>query len=751
MFERRLQILLLLLAIVSFVLIARAFSVQVLGKSYWAEQSEKAMRDEAQLPTTRGRLLDYRWRELAIDQPCIDACIDYRAIMFEPISSTPTSDTMQALRLKWLRGEGRARIKKRMDNYYDLPLAERKKLLEAEIDVVRRDIDAMWHDLARLSGKPVEEIDEVRREIIRRVETQARIAWYNKFDKAQKAKADDKDPAWYAWMLGSGASEADIDKYELTVAEQGQSHPVLRDIDNQLRIAIETSRARYPGLSLRGSVRRHYPYGAGACHVIGRVSKVSPQDLVDDPKQADKLSKYGPTDLIGSEGMEHMLEQRLRGTRGLQAYAASGEKIEDTSAVPGEDVRTTIDIELQMQIEDAFKHVLLAMDKPDTLPMNGAAIAIDVQSGEVRALASWPTYDLNRFDELFARLADDQVNRPLHNRATMTALEPGSTVKPIVGLGAITDGLFGPNDRIVCDGFLHIGGKTYTNFGRCWTQKLFGGTHMQHPWADPMDRPDLAFPDALERSCNVFFETLGDRLGIEGLAKWFDRFGLGRPTGIGLPEVKGLTPRDFDGPPSRRRAVAWFGAIGQDQIAATPIQMANVAATIARRGVWKRPTLVPGESNENIDLHINPQALDEARQGMIAVVNSPGGTGPVPRLSAVLVAGKTGSAQSAPLRIPRRDSTGKPLRDENGRVIYDTVRLGTTANPNLDLPWYRAIGKAEDTVPSHAWMIGFAPANNPKIAYAAMVEYGGGGGVAAGSVCKQLLEACIEHGYLPTR
>lgn len=751
MFERRLQVLLVLLAIVSFVLIARAFTVQVVGKSYWAEQNEKSARDETQIATTRGRILDVKGRELAIDQPCIDVCVDYRAILFEPVGGAPVSTTIDALRQRWLRGEARSRLKRRIENYVELPLTERKKLLDAEVDAVRHDIERMWQELARLSDKPIEEIDETRREIIRRVETQARIAWYKKYEKAQKSRSDgSRDPAWYAWLMGSGASEADIDKFELTVAEQGRSHPILRDIDNPLRIAIETRLSRFPGLTLRSSVRRYYPYGSGACHVIGRIAKVSPQDLVDDPKQDDKLVKYGSSDRIGTEGLERMLEQHLRGTRGIKTEAASGELVQDIAPIPGGDVKTTIDIELQTQIEQAFTHVLFNKDTSEVLPMTGAAVVVDVATGEVRALASWPTYDLNQFDEVYETLVKDEINRPLHNRATMTALEPGSTVKPIVGLGAITDGLFGVRDTIECTGFLVIGGKRYS-FGRCWTMRSYNTGHHKSPWNAPHPNGFLTYADALERSCNVFFEELGDRLDIEGLSNWFGKFGLGRPTGIGLPEARGRIPKDFDGPMSRRRATAWFGAIGQDQVAATPIQMANVAATIARSGVWMKPSLTPGPGDERVDLKLNREALEQARIGMINVVNGPAGTGTVPRMERVLVAGKTGSAQSAPLRIPQRDSTGKPIRDDKGRVVYDTIALGTKANPNPRVPWYRGIGDAESDVPSHAWMIGFAPANNPKIAYAVMVEYGGGGGTAAGSVVKQLLEACLEHGYLPAR
>jgi len=150
-----------------------------------------------------------------------------------------------------------------------------------------------------------------------------------------------------------------------------------------------------------------------------------------------------------------------------------------------------------------------------------------------------------------------------------------------------------------------------------------------------------------------------------------------------------------------------------------------------------------------VDLKLNPLAVREAKRGMINVVNGPAGTGTSAKMPGLLVAGKTGSAQSAPLRIARRDELGRPVRDERNRVVFDTVALGQVGRPNPAVPWYRSIDNEPDKPQSHAWMIGFAPADNPQIAYAVLVEYGGGGGTAAGSVVRQLLQACTDHGYLP--
>jgi penicillin-binding protein 2 len=242
-------------------------------------------------------------------------------------------------------------------------------------------------------------------------------------------------------------------------------------------------------------------------------------------------------------------------------------------------VRLTIDIDLQRAIEDRFAHPLLD-NKPEAA-MYGAAVVIDVPTGQIRALVSYPTYDINDLDQLYPRLVRDDINRPLMNRATQFALEPGSTVKPIVGIGAITEGLLKPYEGIECTGYLVLNGKRYTHEGKCWT--MGGRTapmhHLGHQGTHGNPDGFLTYPEALQRSCNVFFETLADRLGIDRLSLWMERFGLGRPVGIGLPEAAGMRPDSYKGPAFLRSGIiTWTGAIGQNHVAATPLQMANVAA-----------------------------------------------------------------------------------------------------------------------------------------------------------------------------
>jgi penicillin-binding protein 2 len=746
--------LLILLSLVCAVLVARAFAVQVVSRAYWEEEANRVMEDQTTIPTTRGRLLDFKGRELAVDLPCIDVTVDYRAIQLEPDS-------------RWMRRLAIERLKHADPAFLQKPRAKRTEAIDAEVIIVRSQIESMWHEIANLSGKPIDEIDEQRRQIVRLVEMRKRLVWYSKYERAVKNQENRAGDSWMAWLLGQSNQELDLDKFAVTVAEELQQHVIIPNVSYAIRTQLMREIDKYPGLQLRSGVVRTYPFNDVACHVIGTLRAVDASELPDRNATAnqtltERLRNYRPTDRVGREGLEMLAEDRLAGTRGVEIRDGVGEVVRKIPPVPGQDVRTSIDIVLQASIEQTFKKVPMIPYKNapvQMLDIPGAAVVIDIKTGQVRALVSYPTYDLNKYDELYTELANDRISNPFLNRATRYAIEPGSTVKPLVGLAAISQGIIGARDTIECTGYLILNGHRYTQFARCWTMSQFNLGHHAVPSDAPHPNGFLTYADALERSCNIYFETLGDKLGNAGLRQWFLRFGLGRETGIGLRESRGLLPAEEDLPASRQRASAWFAAIGQGQISATPIQMANVAATIARSGIWKRPTLlVDGypkspafDGPDTVDLHLNREALIEVKRGMINVVNGDAGTGTAAHMSLFTVAGKTGSAQPPPLSLPRLSNSGELMRDDRGRAVFDRVALGKINAPNPLVPWYRGIGTAEDKVNSHAWMLTFAPANDPKIAVCVMIPYGGGGGLAAGSVSKRILEAAVEQGYLPAQ
>ena len=228
-----------------------------------------------------------------------------------------------------------------------------------------------------------------------------------------------------------------------------------------------------------------------------------------------------------------------------------------------------------------------------------------------------------------------------------------------------------------------------------------------------------------------------------------------------------------------RQAKLWFSGIGQDPVAATPIQMANVAATIARDGVWMRPRLVSdadanalgihpgppraatsaggGDSRpaypDKVDLNLSKAGLAAARDGMHRVTSTRAGTG-LPLLShapaelaGIAFCGKTGTAQAPRFQMCVKDARGNPVLNAEGKRTYWCPEPSTKDHPNSITPWYRGAGPEGKDI-NHAWYIGFAPADHPQVAFVVMVEYGGSGGAAAGAVAREAMVSCVKHHYL---
>jgi penicillin-binding protein 2 len=755
MFERRLKIVLGLLACFTLLLVLRAGWLQVVQGAEWERKASETVKRSSFVETSRGRILDFKGRVVAEDAPCVDAAVDYRAIDVEDKESQ-----------EWLANQARARLVAR--GAYKGDKETKARLLAAELERMKKDYAVMWATMAQVSNKTPEEIEGIKKAIIDRVTARGRYVWYRKFEQAKERHESQKreDKGWWAWLSEDSGPGPQLDSFKVTVAEQTEPHAILRAIDNDAYIILDKLRDRCPGLELRKGTRRNYPYHDVGCHVVGNMAPVMKEDLDADPNaDKDPTRKYLANDMIGRNGIERLAERMLRGSRGYMVRQAGRDQVLETIAPKaGEDVRITLDMEMQMRVQEAFLRYEekddprtpgkdLRVKETPVHEMHGAAVVIDVPTGEVRALVSYPTYDINQFDSIYPKLVKDVVNQPLLNRATQAMLEPGSTVKPMVGLSAITAGVAGVNDTVECTGYLVIDGRQRKE-GRCWVASKFGsilGAAGVAPHPIPYNAPHptgfLTFADGLERSCNVFFETMADRLKMEGLHEWMGKFGLGQITGLGIPEVRGRIPGEVKVP--NWRSATWFSGIGQSQVLATPIQMANVAATIARRGVWVRPHLLTNETAdaEHRDLHLNQDAVNEAWQGMINVVNAPAGTGKIRHPEGLLVAGKTGTAQAAKFSIIQYDEKGKPKRDENGKILREFPPPNTPEAPNVKMPWYRGSGNS-GTELGHAWFIGFAPANDPKIAFAVLVEYGGAGGKDAGPVASAILDAAVEQEYL---
>jgi len=533
-------------------------------------------------------------------------------------------------------------------------------------DEVRGRIARMWSELARLTGVPPEELARRAETIRARVEV-IRQCVCQVHGRPIRVREE---------TYGEPTSVA---------------HPIVYDVDLKT-VGVVSSRADdFPGLVVQTTCKREYPYGAAAPHVLGRLGEVTNDELAGDINAhypPGHLKRYWPGDWVGRGGVEGVCEEMLRGSRGMFQKGIEGNFLEDIPPVPGRDVHLTLDIALQADAE-------ALLDRPPAGSAGhrhaGAAVVLDCRTGEALVLASAPRYDVRYFQADFPDLANDPAG-PLVNRAVCGTYPLGSVFKAVTATAALHEGVLTPQNVLACDGMLD---PATPNHFRCHIFLSHGYGHGA-----------LQLRTAIQKSCNVFFYQVAERLGRtetgktdlrlarERLQKWANLLGLGRPTGIGLP---GEPAGCIDVPDPRNMAV------GQGELLVTPLQAAQVYALVATDGrmpplrlIRERPPAQAGRPG----LQLNPAIMAVIRDAFAAVVNEPGGTGyGTANLPDIRIAGKTGTAQA---------------------------------------------GSGGD----HAWFVGFAPAENPKIAFAVIVEHGGHGGETAGPIAREIVKACQAHGYL---
>lgn len=469
---------------------------------------------------------------------------------------------------------------------------------------------------------------------------------------------------------------------------------VKRDLSWPEVAAIETHRLDLPGVNLRITPLRSYPKGNLLAHVLGHVGEV-------DEKALQSGDQYRAGDQIGKTGLEKVWERHLRGTDGGQqvevdALGRQLRVIEQVDATPGRTLVLSIDIDLQQAAEAALGEEV------------GALVALDPRNGEVLAIVSHPSYDPNAFthgigSHEWNSLVHDP-DRPLIPRATQGQYPPGSTFKAVVAAAALEEGIINPFNRIHCGGSYRFGDRDF----RCWKRGGHGSVNLH---------------DALVQSCDVFFYQVGQRLGVDKIAEYARRFGLGKPTGIRLGHEKEGTIPDSEWKYSRF-GEPWYGgetlsvAIGQGYVTTTPLQMAQVIAAAAT-GVRYRPRLVnrvetpDGDVVESFgpedigSVGVRETALAQVRDALEGVVNDAHGTGKKAALADIRVAGKTGTSQ--------------------------VVKLGRKRLKAKELPREQR---------DHAWFVAYAPAEEPQIAVATLVEHAdGGGGAIAAPITREVLEA----------
>ena len=469
---------------------------------------------------------------------------------------------------------------------------------------------------------------------------------------------------------------------------------IYRDVNLKTVAYLEEHKIEMPGIIVEVEPLRYNIYDSGASHVVGYLGEISEEQLKD--KETFPDTRQG--DLIGMSGIERTFNAYLSGKAGgkqleVNAHGRELGTISQKNPLPGNNITLTLDLQIQLLAEEALG------DK------SGSIVAINPQNGHVLAMVSRPSFNPNLFAGGISNKDWKQLvansNKPLRNKAIQNHYAPGSTFKPMWGSALLQNGIVSERTTLHCAGSVYLANTRK----KCWKAGGHGYINIKQ---------------AIEQSCNVFFYKAGLELGIDELARYAKSYGFGARTGIELPnEEPGLIPtREWK---KEEIGDRWYPsetmdvAIGQGFVTVTPLQLANMVATIANGGTLYKPMLVKKITTANGELvhefqptvvrniPVDEKFLKIIRQGMWMVVNGKKGTARAYKLKDVEFAGKTGTAQVVRIQKGKQEDLPVKFRD-------------------------------------HAWFICFAPAENPQIAMVILVEHGMHGSSGAAPIAKYILE-----------
>ena len=477
-------------------------------------------------------------------------------------------------------------------------------------------------------------------------------------------------------------------------------HPIVikEDVGIDDISVVEAHKQEHPELQLGPEPRRLYRYGALGAHVVGYVSEVSADELAKGVFPGARVGS-----LVGKFGVERTYNERLTGDDGSRVVLVDslGREVgllEEVDSTIGDDLRLTLDLELQTTAEDLLAGKV------------GAIVAMDPRNGEILALASSPSFDPNSFSTRISLEAWNQLvsdpNRPLQNRAIQNAYPPGSVFKLIMAEAGLDEGLVDESTRVFCRGSAFF----YNRVFHCAVKQGHGSVDLEN---------------AIARSCNIFFYELGRRLGISRIAEHAQALGLGERTGIDLPsERSGVMPSPEW--KQRVRGAKWYVgetisvSIGQGAVTTTPIQIVRAVGCIASGGRLTTPHVLlraegaadESRSRPERSVAIEAETMNRIRAGMWQSVNN-WGTGRGAAIPGLDICGKTGTVQI--------------ISAERKKEL------------NRNLP----------ALEDHSWFVGFAARDNPEIAVVVFVEHGGKGGIAAAPLAKEIFRVHFARKQSP--
>ena len=477
--------------------------------------------------------------------------------------------------------------------------------------------------------------------------------------------------------------------------------------DNEVaRFAV--NRYRFPGVEIKARLFRQYPYGETASHVVGYIGRINDRDLARIDEWGESAN-YKGSDYIGKVGIELSYERELHGTTGVEEVEvdAGGRAVRTLSRVApasGNDLTLSLDIKLQEVAEAAFG------------PRRGALVALDPATGDVLAMVSKPGFDPNLFvdgiDSANWELLNESPDKPLLNRALRGAYPPGSAIKPFLALSALSSGRRTPTQTIFDPGYFQLPGAAHR-----FNDDKPGG----HGTVDMYK--------SIVVSCDTYYYVLASETDIDDTYRFLSQLGFGRKTGIDVEgELPGVLPsrewkrQRFSGQEYREEHRKWYlgdsisAGIGQGYNAFTPVQLAHAIATIANDGVSYQPRLVRS-------------IRDVGARELRAVVPQPTDTVPVkPEHLAVI--------KNALIGVSREGTSAAAFV----KAAYVSAgKTGTAQLYSLKGEKYTA-SQVDERLRDHAWYIAYAPADNPRIALAVLVENGGFGAQAAAPIARQVLD-----------
>jgi len=745
------------LAIIA-VLFLQVVRLSVAEHSEHLKNVERFLSESRWLPASRGTIRDRNGVVLAADRTSWDVLLQYDAIDGGWARSKARKSALEAV--------GR-------DAWRELSPDARDAEIDRHEEAYARMLDEqVFVPIMQAGGLSREEFEARLSAVMTRVERQATSYRENRKEALRRKYGGD----------------APIDVIARERApSQLDAHVILENVEPETAFRFQQLQVAIPGtVSVEPSMRRIRPFDETkvtvargdfpspvrssrgvelqlegvADHIVGYMRDVYAEDVAARPfRTADggeDLKGYREgRDQIGSRGVERTAEDALRGTRGKVTSDLRDGAEQRVDPIGGADVELTIDIKLQAKLHGILMPEVglariaqyqIGWEKDGTpkrgpLPigteLNGAIVVLDIDTGEILAAVSSPTLADGR-----AMTKEDRArDLPMLFRPFEGCYPPGSILKPIIICAAAAEGVLAPSEKIDCQGHYF---PDRDDMLRCHIFRPLEGRTTTH---GPLDAPG-----ALARSCNIFFYTLGDRLGVDRLVPWYEKFGMGVRPDAGLAyerreiveqpdgaktervlvvgEAAGSIPRleRPDGsPPKRDRVSEALLGIGQGALTWTPVQAAQAYATLARGGVVIQPTIFKSlrAQRTNVDLGIPGWAIDECFAGLRAAVAEGYGSGH---------------------HITLRDGTREPLFDVPGVKIWGKTGTATAPPLKVDLD---GDGTPERVQTDHAWFVGLAggEGGRPRYSIAVILEHGGSGGKVAGPIAVEAIRTLVSEGY----